>query len=81
VILGGIGNIYGVIVGGLVIETADRLFLPALKDFFTNLMNHSVLPALASQKTLHDIVRKMQTNFVSLPSLWLGTGNYDGCAA
>jgi branched-chain amino acid transport system permease protein len=56
VILGGIGNIYGVIVGGLVIETADRLFLPALKDFFTNLMNHSVLPALASQKTLHDIV-------------------------
>ncbi len=56
VILGGIGNVYGVIVGGLVIETADRLFLPALKDFFTNLMNHSVLPALASNHTLHDIV-------------------------
>ncbi len=56
VILGGIGNVNGVIVGGLVIETADRLFLPALKDFFTNLMNHSVLPALASNPTLHDIV-------------------------
>ncbi len=56
VILGGIGNVYGVIVGGLVIETADRLFLPALKDFFTNLMNHSVLPALATNRTLHDVV-------------------------
>ncbi len=56
VILGGIGNVYGVIVGGLVIETADRLFLPALKDFFTNLMNHSILPALASNHTLHDII-------------------------
>lgn len=56
VILGGIGNIYGVIVGGLVIELADRLFLPALKDFFTNLMNHTLLPALASNHTLHDIV-------------------------
>ena len=34
VILGGIGNVYGVIVGGLVIELADRLFLPALKDSY-----------------------------------------------
>jgi len=56
VILGGIGNIYGVIVGGLTIMTADRLFLPALKDFFTGLMDHTVLPALASNHTLHDIV-------------------------
>jgi branched-chain amino acid transport system permease protein len=56
VILGGIGNVYGVIVGGLVLQTADRLFLPALKDFFTGLLNHSILPTLASNKTLHDIV-------------------------
>jgi len=56
VILGGIGNIYGVIVGGLVIETADRLFLPALKDFFHNLMGHSLLPALEAHKTLQTIV-------------------------
>ena len=56
VILGGIGNIYGVIVGGLVIELADRLFLPALKDFLSGLMNQTVLPALASNHTLHDIV-------------------------
>ena len=56
VILGGIGNVYGVIVGGLVIELADRLFLPALKDFLSGLMNQTVLPALASNRTLHDIV-------------------------
>jgi branched-chain amino acid transport system permease protein len=56
VILGGIGNIYGVIVGGVAIMTADRLFLPALKDFLSKLMDHTVLPALASNRTLHDIV-------------------------
>ena len=56
VILGGVGNVYGVIVGGLVIELADRLFLPALKDFLANLLNHTILPALASNRTLHDMV-------------------------
>ena len=56
VILGGIGNVYGVIVGGLVLQTADHLFLPHLHDFFAGLLNHTVLPALASNKTLHDIV-------------------------
>ena len=30
VILGGMGNIYGVILGGLIIQLADRLFLPQL---------------------------------------------------
>ncbi len=30
VILGGLGNIYGVIVGGLIIELSDRLFLPQI---------------------------------------------------
>ncbi len=56
VILGGMGNIYGVIVGGLTIMTADRLFLPALKDFMQGLLNHTVLPALASNHALHDAV-------------------------
>jgi branched-chain amino acid transport system permease protein len=46
VILGGIGNINGVIVGGLVLMTADRLFLPALKDFLASLLTHTVLPAI-----------------------------------
>ena len=47
VILGGIGNINGVIVGGLVIMTADRLFLPALKDFLSSLLTHTVLPSIS----------------------------------
>lgn len=47
VILGGIGNINGVIVGGLVIMTADRLFLPALKDFLASLLTHTVLPSIS----------------------------------
>ncbi len=56
VILGGMGNIYGVIVGGLVLLTADRLFLPALKDFLGGLLNHTLLPALASNPTLQAAV-------------------------
>ena len=48
VILGGIGNINGVIVGGLVLMTADRLFLPALKDFLTALLTHTVLPSISN---------------------------------
>jgi branched-chain amino acid transport system permease protein len=56
VILGGLGNINGVIVGGLVIMTADRLFLPALKDFLKGLMDHTILPALASNHTLQAAV-------------------------
>ena len=56
IILGGLGNINGVIVGGLVIMTADRLFLPALKDFLKALLDHTVLPALASNPTLQAAV-------------------------
>jgi len=51
VILGGLGNINGVIVGGLVIMTADRLFLPALKDFLAGLLKNTILPALSSYPT------------------------------
>jgi ABC-type branched-subunit amino acid transport system permease subunit len=46
IILGGIGNINGVIVGGLVLMTADRLFLPALKDFLASLLTHTILPSI-----------------------------------
>lgn len=52
IILGGLGNINGVIVGGLVIMTADRLFLPALKDFLKGLMDFTILPALSGNPTL-----------------------------
>ncbi len=52
VILGGLGNINGVIVGGLALMTADRLFLPALKDFLKSWLDHTILPSLASNHTL-----------------------------
>ncbi len=58
VVLGGMGNINGVIVGGLTIMTADRLFLPALKDFLKGLMDHTILPALASNPTIQAVVRQ-----------------------
>ncbi|MBI3162728.1 MAG: branched-chain amino acid ABC transporter permease [Chloroflexi bacterium] len=47
VILGGIGNINGVIVGGLVLMTADRLFLPALKDFLAAFLKTTILPSIS----------------------------------
>jgi branched-chain amino acid transport system permease protein len=56
VILGGIGNIYGVLVGGLALLTADRLFLPALKDFLGGLLSHTILPALSGNPTLQAAV-------------------------
>jgi branched-chain amino acid transport system permease protein len=56
VILGGIGNVYGVLVGGLVLLTADRLFLPALKDFLGGLLSHTLLPALSFNHTLQSAV-------------------------
>jgi branched-chain amino acid transport system permease protein len=37
VILGGLGNVTGVIVGGLVIELSDRLFLPQVSLFLQDL--------------------------------------------
>ena len=58
VILGGLGNINGVIVGGLVIMTADRLFLPALKDFLGGLLKNTILPALAGNPTLRAAVEQ-----------------------
>ncbi|MEI7844980.1 MAG: branched-chain amino acid ABC transporter permease [Chloroflexota bacterium] len=58
VILGGLGNINGVIVGGLVIMTADRLFLPALKDFLAGLLKHTILPALSNYHTVQAAVEQ-----------------------
>jgi branched-chain amino acid transport system permease protein len=45
-----------VIVGGLIIMTADRLFLPALKDLLKGLMDVTILPSLASNPTLQAAV-------------------------
>ncbi|MEW6030048.1 MAG: ABC transporter permease subunit [Chloroflexota bacterium] len=56
VVLGGLGNINGVIVGGLIIMTADRLFLPALKDLLTGLMRTTILPGLEAWPGVQDAV-------------------------
>ena len=56
VILGGLGNVTGVIVGGMVIMTADRLFLTALKDFLKGFLQHTILPALSFNPTLQAAV-------------------------
>lgn len=48
VILGGLGNVNGVIVGGLVLMTADRLFLPALKDFLAAFLANTILPSISN---------------------------------
>lgn len=58
VILGGLGNINGVLVGGLVLMTADRLFLPALKDFLSGLLKNTILPVLASNHTMQAFVEQ-----------------------
>lgn len=41
VILGGLGNMTGVIVGGLIIELSDRLFLPQIPLFLQELANNN----------------------------------------
>ncbi|MBI1855291.1 MAG: hypothetical protein HYR93_05440, partial [Chloroflexi bacterium] len=45
------------IVGGLVIMTADRLFLPALKDFLASLLTNTILPSLAGNPVLQAAVK------------------------
>ena len=49
VILGGLGNITGVILGGLIIMMSDRLFLPQLATLVKNILNTSVLPNIGDQ--------------------------------
>ena len=44
VILGGLGNMIGVIIGGVLIMGTDRLLLPAMANLLKGIMNASVLP-------------------------------------
>lgn len=48
VILGGLGNMTGVIIGSIIIMAADRLYLPQLAQILKGLLNTSVLPAISS---------------------------------
>jgi branched-chain amino acid transport system permease protein len=44
VILGGLGNMIGVIIGGILIMGTDRLLLPQIANLLKGIMNASVLP-------------------------------------
>lgn len=48
VILGGLGNITGVLLGCLIITAADRLYLPQLAQVLKSLLNTSVLPNITN---------------------------------
>lgn len=48
VILGGLGNITGVLLGCVIIMAADRLYLPQLAQVLKSMLNTSVLPNVAN---------------------------------
>src|SRR5205814_7225503 len=48
VILGGLGNMAGVILGGLIIQSADRVFLPQFAALLQGVLTTSVYPHVAS---------------------------------
>jgi branched-chain amino acid transport system permease protein len=48
VILGGLGNMTGVILGGIIIMSADRLYLPQLAQVLKSFLNTSVLPNIGN---------------------------------
>jgi len=48
VILGGLGNIAGVLLGCIIIMAADRLYLPQLAQVLKSLLNTSVLPNIGN---------------------------------
>jgi branched-chain amino acid transport system permease protein len=55
VILGGLGNMAGVLVGCIIIMAADRLYLPQLAQILKGLLNTSILPNVADP-TLRDFL-------------------------
>lgn len=48
VILGGLGNMIGVILGGIIIMAADKLYLPQLAKVLKDILNTSVLPNITN---------------------------------
>ncbi|HEY9845534.1 MAG TPA: hypothetical protein V6D03_04990, partial [Candidatus Caenarcaniphilales bacterium] len=48
VILGGLGNMTGVLLGCLIIMAADRLYLPQLAQVLKSILNTTVLPNVAN---------------------------------
>ncbi len=56
VILGGLGNMTGVILGGIIIMGADRLFLPQIAKILEGIRNTTLLP-LVSNPQWQDFIR------------------------
>jgi branched-chain amino acid transport system permease protein len=50
VILGGLGNMAGVILGAIIIMAADRLYLPQLATILKSILNTSVLPNISNSQ-------------------------------
>jgi branched-chain amino acid transport system permease protein len=48
VILGGLGNAIGVMLGGVIIMSADRLYLPQLAKVLKGFLNNSILPNVSN---------------------------------
>lgn len=48
VILGGLGNMKGVILGGIIIMSADLLYLPKLANVLKSFLNTSILPNITN---------------------------------
>lgn len=55
VILGGLGNMKGVILGSIIIMAADRLYLPQLAQVLKSFLNTAVLPNLSNPQ-LRDFI-------------------------
>lgn len=55
VILGGLGNMNGVILGSIIIMAADRLYLPQLAQVLKSFLNTSILPNLSNPQ-LRDFI-------------------------
>jgi len=55
VILGGLGNMTGVILGGIIIMAADRLYLPQLAKVLKDFLSTSVLPNIPNPQ-LQDFI-------------------------
>jgi branched-chain amino acid transport system permease protein len=55
VILGGLGNMTGVILGGIIIMAADRLYLPQLAKVLKGFLSTSVLPNIPNPQ-LQDFI-------------------------
>ncbi len=57
VVLGGIGNITGVIFGALIIMINDRLLLVAFQNLLNGLQTHVLLPAAAGDPAMQQFIR------------------------